>query len=209
MFRSKRRPIVFPQAEHARLAGAIALAWRREDVPLSFDSFVAGVTLHDRGYGEHDDDPIGGKMTSQHWVAIQRRGFTPRGEDAVVDLVTALHIRRLMTPPEDDVERAARDEIDALLPELYDAAGTDAETAAAADAITNVCDRLAFEFCFEEPASGTVRGFDYTVDGHGAMTLAPWPLRMPQQLGLLVAYRADGYPRELEPVVVPFELRPG
>src|SRR6476661_2566261 len=93
MFASRRRSIVFPQAEHARFSGALALAWA-ERPPLPFAAFVRGVADHDRGYGERDCDPIGGVMGSERWVEIQRRGFTPRGEDAVVDLVVALHVRR-------------------------------------------------------------------------------------------------------------------
>jgi len=51
MFRSTKREALFPQSEHARLAGAIALAWGNEQFhrpALPFASFVAGVTLHDR-----------------------------------------------------------------------------------------------------------------------------------------------------------------
>jgi hypothetical protein len=68
---------VFPQADHARLAAAVALAWR-DRPPLPFDSFVRGVADHDRGYGEHDSDEIGA-VESERWVAIQRAGFEPRG----------------------------------------------------------------------------------------------------------------------------------
>ena len=97
MFRSKRRPLVYTQADHARFAASIALHWRVHP-PLPFDSFVRGVADHDRGYGEHDDAEIG-VVDNARWVEIQRAGFRPRGEDAVVDLVVALHIRRLLSPP--------------------------------------------------------------------------------------------------------------
>jgi hypothetical protein len=206
MFRSRRRPIVFPQADHARLAGAIALAWR-ERPPLPFDSFVRGVADHDRGYGERDADEIGA-VESERWVGIQRRGFTMRSGDAVVDLVAALHVRRLLSSQDDEHERAAYAEVDALLPSLVDAAGVTAAEAEQADAITNVCDRLAFAFCFEAPSEGEVRGIAYALDGHGSITLEPWPLEVPRLLGLATAYEADGYPERLAPVVVPFDLRP-
>src|SRR5216684_1905890 len=137
MFRSRRRPIVFPQADHARLAGALALAWR-ERPALLFDSFVRGVADHDRGYGEHDADEIGA-VESETWVAIQRRGFAARSGDPVVDLVTAMHVRRLLSSQDDEYERAAFAEVDALLPALRNAAGVTIEEAERADAITNVC----------------------------------------------------------------------
>src|SRR5919197_1990380 len=206
MFRSKRRPLVFTQADHARFAAAIALHWRLRP-PLPFDSFIRGVADHDRGYGEHDDAEIG-VVDNASWVEIQRAGFRPRGEDPVVDLVVALHIRRLMTPPDDELETAARDEINELLPELLKAASVSGEDAEAADAVTNVCDRIAFLFPFEEPASGEVRGISYHLDGQGTVMLEPWPLGLPWLSGLLTAFEAEGYPQRLVPVVVPFEIRP-
>ena len=202
MFRSSRRDVVFPQAEHARLAGAIALAWGNERFPrpeLPFDAFVRGVTLHDRGYGQLDADGIG-EVAPDRWLAIQRGGFAPRGEEPVVDLVVALHVQRLVGDRDDGMIAA--------LPGLHRAAGVGESDAAAADRITNLCDRIAFDFCVEEPASGRVAGIDYTVDGYGGITLDPWPLGPPSLLGLVIGYRAEGYPGELEPVVVPFEAQP-
>jgi uncharacterized protein DUF3891 len=206
MFRSKRRPLIFTQADHARFAATIALNWR-ERPPLPFDSFVRGVADHDRGYGEHDDVDIGA-VDNSRWVEIQRAGFRPRGEDAVVDLVAALHIRRLLSPPEDELETAALAELDELLPALISAAGVTREDAEATDAVTNVCDRIAFAFPFEEPASGEVRGIVYLLDGQGTVELDPWPLDVPVLRGLVPAFEADGYPGRLGPTVVPFELRP-
>ena len=62
MFRSRRRAVIFPQAEHMRLAGALAAHWgngRFPRPPLDFLSFTLGVALHYRGYGLFDDDPLG------------------------------------------------------------------------------------------------------------------------------------------------------
>jgi hypothetical protein len=204
MFRSRRRAIVFAQPDHARLAGAIALAWR-DRPPLPFGSFVRGVADHDRGYGEHDSDEIG-VVESERWVSIQRRGFTMQSGDAVVDLIAAMHVRRLLSSQDDEYERAAFAEVDALVPSLLRAAGVSAECAEQADAITNVCDRIAFLFCFEEPSQGEVRGIAYALDGHGMITLDPWPLDVPRLVGLVTAYDADGYPERLVPVVVPFDV---
>jgi hypothetical protein len=206
MFSSRRRPIVFAQADHARLAGAIALAWR-ERPALPFDSFVRGVADHDRGYGEHDADEIGA-VDSETWVAIQRRGFTARSGDPVVDVVASMHIRRLLSSRDNEHERAAFAEVDALLPSLLDAAGVTAEEAEQADAITNVCDRIALLFCFEEPSEGSVRGIAYSLDGLGSITFDPWPLDVRRLVGLVTAFEADGYPERLLPVVVPFDLTP-
>lgn len=208
MFLSLRRPIVFPQAEHARFAGALALAWEPRP-PLPFDAFVRGVADHDRGYGELDSDPIGGEMASQRWVGIQRRGFTPRGADAVVDLVVALHVRRLLSSQEDDHERAAYAEVDRLVPSLRERAGVTERDAETADAITNVCDVISFEFCFEASSEREVRGHHIVLDGQGHITVAPWPFALPRLVGLVAAFEATGYPERLVPLVVPYDIRPG
>lgn len=207
MFVSRRRPVVFPQADHARFAGALALAWAERPL-LPFDAFVRGVAEHDRGYGEHDNDPIGGVMGSERWVGIQRRGFAPRGEDAVVDLVVAMHVRRLLSSQEDDHERAAYDEVDRLVASLLEQADVSRQDAETADAITNVCDVISFEFCFEAPSERDVRGHRVVLDGQGRVTVDPWPFALPRLLGLVTAFAADDYPDRLVPVVAPYDVRP-
>jgi hypothetical protein len=203
VFTSRRRPIVFPQADHARFAGALALAWAEPPAGLPFASFVRGVADHDRGYGEHDVADID-TVDDATWVAIQRRGFAPRGEDAVVDLVAALHVRRLLAR-NDPVATA---DADAVIESLLRAAGVTREQADAADVVTNVCDVISFEFCFEAPSERDVRGFHLALDGEGSVTVDPWPFRLPELTGLVATYAADGYPERLAPVVVPFQARP-
>lgn len=200
MFRSRRRPVVFPQAEHARFAAAIALAWR-DRPPLPFESFVRGVADHDRGYGEHDTDEIGA-VTEDRWLEIQRGGFEPRGEDAVVDLVVALHIRRLIG------QGPAFEEVDALLPTLLETARVTRDQADASDLVTNVCDVISFEFCFEAPSEREIHGHGLTLDGNGGVTVDPWPLEVPRLVGLVTGFEADGYPERLVPVVTPFAISP-
>ena len=215
MFRSTRRGIVFPQSEHARLAATIALAWGNDVFarpPLPFDSFVRGVALHDRGYAPFDVDGIG-EVPSDRWLEIQHESFRPRGDDAVVDLVVAMHIVRLVGHSRNV---AAAAELTTMLPELRLAAGVTEADAAAADLTTDLCDSVAFDFCFEEAAEGGVDivpagGRDpvrvtYYVDGNGAVSLDPWPLGVAQVCGLLFAYAATGYPHTLDSCVVPFEI---
>jgi hypothetical protein len=210
---------VFPQLEHARLAAAIALAWDDAfaPVPLPRPSFVTGVALHDRGYGEHDDDEIGA-VPDDRWLAIQCRGFTPVGGDAVVDLVVAMHVRRLVSHRSNDAARRALAEMDAALVGVRADTGVPEEDAAAADRITDLCDRVAFDFCLEQPASGVVPvplrdggsiAVAYEVDGEGNVALDPWPLRPATVTGVVLGYTAEGYPGRLEPVVTPFTLAPG
>ena len=210
--------MVFPQLEHARLSAAIALAWDEVIVPLPLrrESFVTGVALHDRGYGEHDADEIGA-VPSGRWLAIQRASFAPTGVDTVVDLVVAMHVRRLVSHATDHAARAALTEMDDGITALREAAAVSKEDAAAADRITDLCDRVSFDFCLEQPGSGStgVVGADggtiavrYEVDGHGTIVLDPWPLEARTVSGVLLAYAADAYPRVLDPVVTPFRIEP-
>jgi hypothetical protein len=218
VFRSARRAVVFPQAEHARLAAAIALAWGNDELaapPLPREAFVAGVALHDRGYAALDADGIG-EVAPERWLEIQRESFRPREDDPVVDLVVAMHVRRLVRWSRG---AATATELDPAVDALRALAGVSPEDAEAADLITNMCDRIAFDFCFEEPAEGTLElpatgsrdarvHVRYALTGDGRVELEPWPLALPRLTGVLFAFAAVGYPAVLEPVVVPFGLSP-
>jgi hypothetical protein len=202
VFRSRTRPVVYPQAEHARLAAVIAAAWGNDTVPrprLPFASFVRGVALHDRGYGELDNDGLG-EIDRPRWLELMRRGFEPHDGDPVVDLVVALHIRRLVGDP--------TLEFDDAIPARLRAAGVSESEAAEADVVTNLCDRLSFSFCFEEADDGSVGPFEFTVAADGTATLAPWSLGLPELAEVVTGYRADDYPRRLEPVERTFRLQP-
>jgi hypothetical protein len=165
------------------------------------------VTLHDRGYGELDDDQIG-VVEPARWVAIQRRGFAERSGDAIVDLVVALHIRRLIGDDDHAARAALAGEIDAALPELHAAAGVDEEEARTADGVTEVCDRLSFVHCSGDAVSGEVRGVRYRYDGDETIGLDPWPLAVPWLRGVVGGFAADGYPQRLRPAVRLFLVRP-
>jgi hypothetical protein len=97
----------------------------------------------------------------------------------------------------------------ARLPELLAAAGVRTEDALVADAITDLCDRIAFDFCFEEPTSGSGAGVEYEIDDAGTIRLVPWPLGVPWLAGVIVGFEADGYPQRLEPVAQVFRADPG
>ncbi len=62
MFKSTQRPIVIPQSEHLKLAGALAQLWGNAEFelpPLPQLSVVTGIALHDRAFGYLDDLPVG------------------------------------------------------------------------------------------------------------------------------------------------------
>jgi Protein of unknown function (DUF3891) len=199
MFRSRRRAVVFPQMEHAAFAAGIALQWR--DRPhVRFDAFIRGVALHDRGYGEFDEDEIGA-VEPRRWLEIQRRGFGAHDEDPIVDLIVSLHVTRLVG----DADPSFREGLPALLAR----ADIDEANAAAADHITNLCDRISFDVCLEQPEEGSLNEIRYAYDGGNSVTVHPWPF-VPEHFGvLLVGYRADGYPHALDRVVEPIAFAPG
>lgn len=198
MFRSRRRAVVFPQMEHAAFAAGIALQWReRPNVP--FDSFIRGVALHDRGYGEFDEEEIGG-VEHARWLEIQHRGIGAHDEDPIVDLIVSLHVARLVGDDDPSFREG--------LPALLERANVDEETAADADRITNLCDRISFDVCLEQPEEGSFGEISYAYDGGNRVTVDPWPF-VADRFGVpLVGYRADGYPRTLERVVEPIAFAP-
>jgi hypothetical protein len=214
MFRSARRPVVYPQAEHALFSGQMAAAWGNDASPrppLPFASFVRGVALHDRGYGELDVDEIGA-VAPERWVAIQRAGFGERDHDPIVDLVVSMHVRRLVSHFPGPEAEAAYEEMGAALPHLHERAGVDESTARAADAITDLCDAIAFDVCRESPADGRVEiegaTVRYAYDGSSTVSVEPWPFAREPLVVLLAGYLGDGYPDRLERVVEPIGFRP-
>jgi hypothetical protein len=215
MFRAARRAVVYPQAEHAVFAGMIALAWGNEHFPLPplpIDSFVRGVALHDRGYGELDVDEIG-SVAGSRWVDTQRAGFGNHDSNPVVDLVASMHVCRLVSNAAETEAKSAHAEMTAELRRLCERAGVDESAAAAADAITDLCDRIAFDVCREEPGEGSVAiGTEivrYRFDGLETVQVTPWPFACEALNLLLSGYRADAYPDRLQRLVEPIRFEAG
>lgn len=218
MFKSKRRPIIVPQSEHLRLVGTLALLWGNTDFdapPVDRRSMVMGMGLHDRGYGLVDDCPIGG-MTDEEWNPIARGGFYQACSDVVADTIVKYHIRRLAAHDEAPERRAMTEEfgraIDAQLKENH----LSAELFDRMDRITNLCDRISFDFCFDVPAEGDVAVFPrnagseettvrYRVED-GIIHAAPWPFFVSSYQGYVTAYAAEGYPQRLDALILPYRL---
>ena len=197
MFRSRRREIVFPQSEHARLAALLAAATGADP------RLVAGVLWHDRGYPPFDTDGIG-EMAPERWADLMRAGFEPETADPVVDHMARMHIHRLARYARPELAA----ELESALPASLARSGMTAEEAAAADAVTELYDMVAFDFCLEEPASGSVQGVAYEIGGSGGITLDPWPLVPAELDGFVTAFLTEGYPDLPAPVIVPFSARP-
>jgi hypothetical protein len=126
-------------------------------------------------------------------------------------------VRRLVSSGEDEPSRRVLDAMDEALPRLLRAAGVSPEDAGAADRITDLCDRVSFDFCLEAPDAGEVEVLradgspvtvSYSVDGPGTVMLDPWPLEPPALAGTVLGYASGAYPDVLEPVPTPFSVQP-
>jgi hypothetical protein len=219
MFKSRRRSIIIPQSEHARLAGFIAQLWGNAQVnppPVDPAAFTLGVTLHDRGYGHLDTMAIG-EVADAVWLATQRRGILMPLDDPVADTIALLHIRRLLAHSDRDGATEIINLADERIAQNMARTSYTSEDFARADHITRLCDSLAFDFCFEElseferpvfsQADDAMQPIRVTIaDSH--IRLHPWPLSVPELRGFILGYALSGYPDHLQPVMVPFTASP-
>jgi hypothetical protein len=219
MFKSKRRPIVTPQSEHLKLVGSLALLWGNDDFeapPIERTSMIAGMGLHDRGYGYLDNNPIGG-MDDSVWFGIARRGFYVECSDVVADTIVKYHIRRLADHGDSAGRKALAAEFSAAIDRQLKEHNLSKELFERMDRITDLCDSLSFSLCFDAPASGEISIYprngedtEVTVEYHvqdGLISASPWPFSVDSYEGYLVAYKMDGYPEILDPVILPYMLR--
>jgi len=218
MFKSKQRAVVIPQWEHQKLAGTLALLWgntafERPSVP--FESFLVGVGLHDRAYGPLDNLPIG-EIPEEQWLRLTRNGFEITWSDPIADVIAKLHLKRLVSYGNAPARQALAAEMAQAIQAQLQQHGLAAATFERIDRITNLCDWIAFDVCFEAPAEGEVRIFPRNDRDEeivvryrlreGVIQVAPWPFALDRHAGYLVGYQLDGYPSVLEPVVLPYHL---
>ena len=219
MFKSKRRAIVTPQSEHLKLVGTLAMLWGNEDFdspPIERNSMIAGMGLHDRGYGYLDNSPIGG-MTDEEWIPIARRGFFMPCSDIVADTIVKYHFRRLAAHDQSPKRSALAAEFSQSIDEQLKKHGLSKTLFDRMDRITDLCDQLSFSFCFDVPASGEMSIFprndedtEINIQYHvedGEINVTPWPFSVDEHKGYLVAYHMDRYPEQLDPVILPYQLK--
>jgi len=218
MFKSKLRPIVIPQSEHAKLAGTLALLWGNTSFDLpetDWLSFIAGVGLHDRGYGYVDTSAID-EMPEVEWSAITRRGFYMPCSDHVADLIIKHHLKRLTSYSDSAESRVLGAEMDRVIQNQLEQYALSREQFERIDRITNFCDSIAFNFCFEQAAKGQVTIFPgnnskdeipvhYVIED-GEIRADPWPFSMATYSNYLIGYQLKDYPIGLDPIIIPFRL---
>lgn len=217
MFRSKSRKLIFPQSEHLRLAGALALHWGNEhfDRPaLPFDSFVMGAALHDWGHGFFDTNEIG-VMDEPARVRSMTNLVHAQLSDPIAETVMLHHVKRLMGS--DSLYNELRPILLQRIDDNLAQTGLERAPFEWADRITDLTDMISFDFCFDSPFQRTISVYakltdaeqtpvTYEIVGDGRITLDPWPLRVDSLSCYMLAYGSDGYPDERVPLVVPYEI---
>jgi hypothetical protein len=230
MFKSKVREVNFSQYEHGRLAGTLARHWGNEEFArpeLNFEAFADGVTLHDWGYGVLDNLPIG-EMDDEAWLQVVRKGIDKIYDHPDTTIIVRLHIRRLLTLNPSPERQAYIDEIDARIASQLNAAveldpesiHSHRERYERADKITQLCDMISFDFCFEsprrrsievyaDPSATATTAITYKIRPGGEVRVEPWPFSVAELSGILYAFRRANYPQRLDPVIVPYVIRHG
>ena len=153
MFKSKRRAIVTPQSEHLKLVGTLAMLWGNDEFdfpPIERNSMIAGMGLHDRGYGYLDNSPIGG-MTAEEWLPIARRGFFMPCSDVVADTIVKYHFRRLAAHDPSPKRQALAAEFSQAIDEQLKKHGLSKTLFDRMDRITDLCDGFPSAFVSMSP----------------------------------------------------------
>ena len=212
--------MIIPQYEHGKLAGTLASLWGNADFDrpaLDFPAFVQGVAFHDWHYGVLDTVAVGGGDPAA-WLAIVRKGVAHRFDAPATDIVAKLHIRRLLSMRESPEHKELVEKIDARISERLPASGSSLEQLQWADKITEFCDDVAFDFCFEQPVRRTVgvharagsnesTPLGYEIQAEGVIRVEPWPFSVESFSGLVVGYGEVGYPEALAPLLIPFRAQ--
>lgn len=213
MFISRERAALVPQSEHQRIAGILAKHWGNETFslpPINRDSFILGVATHDRAFG-HLDTAALGQISEEDRVVQVDEWLNTAYEDPEAELIVLLHVRRLMNTPE---RQALYRKLDTRIQQIVSDRDLGLTLYDQADTITDFCDLIAFDFSFESDISRTVSVYqdpDTKTDityklSKGKVTLDKWPFNVPKIEGYILGYQQDGYPENLQPVILDFEV---
>jgi hypothetical protein len=214
------RDIVISQAEHAKFSGVLASYWGNEDFDkpsLDFNSFVEGVKYHDMAYGDNDNFPLS-ELSLEQWADLTLKGTEIRFENPVVDIVTKLHLKRLLA----DDKVKMRDEIlyniEQSINDNLPRTNNSLDDFLWADRITDFCDWVSFNFCLEKDFADKVEvharrksfvktELKFHTNSAGEIVVDPWPFSKERINGTIIAYYKNGYPEELKPVSKAFYIK--
>ncbi len=219
MFISSRHQLIVSQAEHARLSAVIAALWGNisfERPKIPHDSFVRGVLFHDRGFEEHDNYNLM-SLSKKERMHTLKQGIIKENKDPVSDILTLLHIKRLiaMYPPADMKELSIL--LESSLSKKIKVVNISQKEFLFADAITEIADDIAFDFALGKDAIGGVEIFashasqkktrvKFVIKGN-MLTMSPWPLSVNYYEGFIIGYERKGYPQKRIPQMIQFVLK--
>lgn len=221
MFKSKVRPIVIPQFEHARLAAKLASMWGNADFDrpeIPFDSFVEGVALHDWQYSNSDNLSIG-DISEGEWLDVMRKGINLPFTDPVAEIIAKLHMMRLVRTPSSAQRKQIVADFEAHISSIVAQTDFSRDQYEWADRITRFCDSLAFDFAFEVPTKDATPIFaktndasetqlSYEIKPDGIIQIDPWPFSVLSFSGMITGYQLEGYPKTLTPKIIQYQVCP-
>lgn len=221
MFKSKVRPIVIPQFEHARLAAKLASMWGNADFDqpeIPFDSFVEGVALHDWQYSNSDNLSIG-DINEAEWLDVMRIGIELEFTDPIAEVIAKLHMMRLVRTPTSPERKQIVEAFETRISNVVAQTGFSREQFEWADRITRFCDSLAFDFSYEQPTKDStpvlaktndsdVTQLSYEIGPNGLIKIGRWPFSAASFSGMLTGYELDDYPNTLTPKVIQYQVNP-
>ena len=225
MFKPKNQNFIIPQREHARLAGNIAIYWGNKnfDVPrIPLHSVTKGITFHQNGYKPFDTYPVK-EMDDDTLINVFKNDFNVQMSDTNAELISMFHqlrliSKRLTTKPSDKFEKL-RKEFEVAIKEKLPSSKYSKDDFLWADRITNLCDRISFNFSFGEEmaesisvypkvGSGDIIEIKQLLKDEHTIELENWPFSTKQIRNVVIAYESEGYPKLLRPVLLEFRLLP-
>lgn len=225
MFKPKNRNLIISQREHARLAGNIAVYWgnRSFDLPkIPLQSVVKGITFHQNGYNLLDTYPVK-EMDDYTLLNVFKNDFNVQMSDKEAELINMFHqfrlvSKRLITKPSDKFKKLQKDFKIAIENKLTSTKYNKGDFLWA-DRITNLCDRISFNFSFGEeiteiipvyPQVGSEEKVEIkqSLSEENTIELDNWPFSSKEIKNVVIAYESAGYPKLLKAVLLEFRLLP-
>lgn len=225
MFKAKKTNLIIPQREHARLAGNIAIYWGNKifDLPkIPLHSVVKGITFHQNGYDLLDTYPVK-EMSDATLLNVFRNDFNVQMSNREAELINMFHqfrlvSKRLTIKPSEKFEKLQKEFEIAIENKLTSSKYSKGDFLWV-DRITNLCDRISFNFSFGEETVETIPVYPKTESEEkieikhllidkNTIELDNWPFSSKQIRNVVIAYENKGYPKLLKAVLLEFRLIP-
>ena len=137
--------------------------------------------------------------------------------DVVADTIVKYHFRRLAGDDPLPKRKALATEFSKSIDEHLEKHNLSKTLYNRMDRITDLLDQISFRLCFDVPASGEASIFPrngeetevavrFEVDD-GVIHVDPWTFSVDEHVGYLVAYHVEGYPKRLDPFILPYRLQ--